>query len=211
MGIFSWFARRKKPAADDLATFLSTFSHTSDAVVGKDSISFAAMDLIASSFAGLSGQFYNRDTKQAVKEHWLYDLNNVPNIDETNFTFFYNSVIDCFSSGNVYCFLYPGDDGEIVSMFRLSPARVRVRRETDNRKVFNVGGRDYVDKNILHIPSRYGYNRLVGKSIFTVCKQIFKNIADLDSFLINSFNNGVGNRFVIDIRKSVIVTKRVDE
>jgi HK97 family phage portal protein len=210
MSIFSRFFRRNKPSASDLSSFLNTFSHASDAEVGKDATSFAAMDLIASSFAGLSGQFYDRGTRQAVKEHWLYGLVNDPNIDETKFIFFYNSAVDYFSSGNVYYFLYPGEGGEILSMFRLNPARVRVRREADNRKVFSIGGKDYTAENVLHIPARYGYNGLVGKSIFSVCRTVFKNTADLDGFLINSFNNGVGNRLVLDVRKSYPNAKKED-
>jgi HK97 family phage portal protein len=176
------------------------FSHGSDAVVGKDATSFSALDLIASSFAGLSGQFYDRDTRQNVKDHYLYDLINFPNADETKFQFFYNSAVDYFSSGNVYYYLFDLD-GEIVSMFRLNPANVRVKRDSNNRKVFVLNGQDYTSEKILHIPSRYGYNGLVGKSIFSVCGQIFSNTSELDSYINNSFNNGVGNRLIIDISK----------
>jgi HK97 family phage portal protein len=53
----------------------------------------------------------------------------------------------------------------------------------------------------LHIPSRYGYDGLKGKSIFSECNQIFANSSELDNYINNSFNNSIGNRLIIDITK----------
>jgi HK97 family phage portal protein len=54
---------------------------------------------------------------------------------------------------------------------------------------------------VLHIPSRYGYDGLTGKSIFNECSRIFTNSSELDAYINNAFNNAVGNRVVIDITK----------
>jgi HK97 family phage portal protein len=158
------------------------------------------MDLICSSFAGLSGHFYDRETKREVKKHWLYDLILYPNFDETKFQFFYNSAKDYFN-GNVYWYKYDNGDGEVISLFRLNPNNVLVKRNLSNQKIFSYNGIEYDYRKILHIPSRYGYDGLKGKSIFNECNKIFSNTSELDEYINNSFNNSIGNRLIIDITK----------
>jgi HK97 family phage portal protein len=196
MGFFNFFKRADKRAE----TNQKVFSNSSDTITGKDSTSFAAIDLICSSFASLSGFFYNKNTKQALKEHNLYELILNPNYDECKFQFFYNSAKDYFN-GNVFWYKYDNEDGDIVSLFRLNPKNVFVKRNIDNQKVYTYNGIEYDYRKILHIPSRYGYNGLIGQSIFDVCNKIFSNTAEIDDFINNSFNNSIGNRLVIDITK----------
>lgn len=176
------------------------FTSSSNSVTGQDSTGFAAVDLICSSVANLSCAFYDKETKQAVKDYYLYDLIHNPNIDETKFQFFYNSVKD-YINGNVYWYIYDNEDGDIVSLFRLNPNSVKVKRNGYNQKIFSYNGLEYTSEKILHIPSRYGYNGLIGKSIFTECNQIFSNALELDSYIKNSFDNNIGNRLIIDITK----------
>jgi HK97 family phage portal protein len=196
MNLLSIFKRKNKRAE----TIQKIFSNSSDVITGKDATSFAAVDLICSSFANLSGFFYDKRTKQAIKDHSLYDLLLYPNYDETKFQFFYNSAKDYFN-GNVYWYKYDNEDGEIVSLFRLNPNNVVVKRDLSNRKVYFYNGIDYDYRKILHIPSRYGYDGLKGKSIFNECNRIFSNTSELDDYINNSFNNSIGNRLIIDITK----------
>jgi HK97 family phage portal protein len=198
MGLFQLFKRANKK--NDLGWLLKAFSSGSDAVTGKDSTSFAAIDLICSSFAGLSGSFYNKTTRQAVKDHYLYNLISEPNFDETRFQFFYNSAKDYFN-GNVFWYKYDNEEGEVVSLFRLNPSSVRVKRNLSNQKVFTYNGVEYDYRKILHIPSRYGYDGLTGKSIFNECTTIFSNTAELDAYINNAFNQSIGNRLIIDVTK----------
>jgi HK97 family phage portal protein len=196
MGIFNIFKRTNKRAE----TIQKIFSSSSDMITGKDATSFAAIDLICSSFANLSGSYYNKITKQAIKGHNLYNLINEPNFDETKFQFFYNSAKDYFN-GNVFWYKYDNEDREIVSLFRLNPNNVIVRRDLSNRKVYSYNGIDYDYRKILHIPSRWGYDGLKGKSIFNECNRIFSNTSEIDEYVNNSFNNSIGNRLIIDITK----------
>jgi HK97 family phage portal protein len=196
MSIANFFKRKNKK----LQVIQKVFSSGSDVITGKDSTSFAAIDLICSSFANLSGSFYDKRTKQEVKDHNLYALINEPNFDETKFQFFYNSVKDYFN-GNVYWYKYDNEDGETVSLFRLNPGSVRVKRNLENQKIFTYDGIEYDYRKILHIPSRYGYNGLIGKSVFNECNVIFSNTSELDTYIANSFNNSIGNRLIIDITK----------
>ncbi|MDR1876128.1 MAG: phage portal protein [Flavobacteriaceae bacterium] len=197
MGFFNNLFKRKTNTRNDIQ---KVFNHSSDYLTNRDATSFAAIDLICSSFANLSGYFYDRYTKQSIKEHLLYDLISNPNYDEAKFTFFYNSAIDYFN-GNVFWFKYDDSDGNIISLFRLNPSVVRVNRNLQNQKIFSYNGVEYDYRKILHIPSRYGYNGLIGKSIFSECSKIFSNTSELDDFINNSFNNSVGNRLIIDITK----------
>jgi HK97 family phage portal protein len=196
MAFFNLFKRKNEKAR----VVQTTFSSNSDVTTGKDSTSFAAIDLICSSFANLSGFFYDKRTKQSLKEHNLYELINNPNYDETKFQFFYNSAKDYFN-GNVYWYKYDNEDGEVVSLFRLNPNNVVVRRNLDNQKTYAYNGIEYDYRKILHVPSRYGYDGLKGKSIFSECNQIFSNTAEIDAYINNSFNNSIGNRLIIDITK----------
>jgi HK97 family phage portal protein len=195
MSIFNIFKRKNEKAQ----AIQKVFTSGSDAIVGRDSTSFAAMDLICSSFANLSGFFYDRETKKDLKSHRLYELILRPNFDETKFQFFYSSAKDYFN-GNVYWYKYD-EGGETVSLFRLNPNNVRVKRNLSNQKIFTYNGVEYDYRKILHIPSRYGYDGLTGKSIFTECNQIFSNTAEIDNYVNNSFNNSIGNRLIIDVTK----------
>jgi HK97 family phage portal protein len=194
MNFFNIFKRKNAPVIQKV------FISSSDTITGKDSTSFAAIDLICSSLANLSGSFYSKSTKQEIKDHYLYNLILDPNFDETKFQFFYNSVKDYFN-GNVYWYKFDNSEGEITSLFRLNPSNVKVSRNQNNQKIFSYNGMEYDYRKILHIPSRYGYNGLIGKSIFNECNTIFSNTSELDNFINNSFNNSIGNRLIIDITK----------
>jgi HK97 family phage portal protein len=196
MGIFNNIFKRTNKRAEIIQ---KVFSNSSDFITGRDATSFSAIDLICSSFANLSGYFYNKRTKQAIKDHNLYELINEPNFDENKFQFFYNSAKDYFD-GNCYWYKYD-DNGLITSLFRLNPNNVIVKRDLTNQKIYSYNGIDYNYKKILHIPSRWGYDGLKGKSIFSMCNQIFQNTSEIDSYVNNSFNNSIGNRLIIDISK----------
>ena len=175
------------------------FISNSDIVTGRDSTSFACVDIIASAIAGLSGSFYNSNTRKIIKNHYLYDLINHPNADEARFLFFYNLVKDIYN-GNAYLYKYL-IDSRVVSLFRLDNNKVKVSKNTFNQKIFHYNGKDYTSDHILHIPSRYGYDGIKGRSIFDECRNIFNTMAELDSYVVNSFNNSIGNRLIIDITK----------
>jgi HK97 family phage portal protein len=191
------FIKRKREKTETIGKI---FSSSSDIITGNDSTSFAAIDLICASFANLSGFFYDRETKEVIKNNSLYELLQEPNFDETKFQFFYNSAKDYFN-GNVYWYKYHNNEGEVVSLFRLNQNSVKVKRDLNNQKIFTYNGNDYDYREILHIPSRYGYNGLIGKSIFRECDRIFNNSTELDAYINNSFNNSIGNRLIIDISK----------
>jgi HK97 family phage portal protein len=201
--VFDFLKRKKSPIK--YATFVSGY----DSQTGSDSTSFAAIDLICGSLASLGFDFYNHANREKT-EHNLKELLNDPNGEDTRFLFFYNSAKDYFHSGNVYWYKYD-IDGEIVSLFRINPDDVRVQRDGfTNEKLFYYNGAVYTSEKILHIPSRFGYNGLVGDSIFSVCNDIFKNASNLDLYVKNSFNNSVGKRLIIDITNADMTNEQID-
>jgi HK97 family phage portal protein len=202
------FLKRRKKGPIKYATFLSGY----DSLTGSDSTSFAAIDLICGSLASLGFDFYNYFNREKT-EHSLKELLKDPNREDTRFLFFYNSAKDYFHSGNVYWYKYD-IDGEIVSLFRINPNDVRAQRDSvTNEKLFYYNGGVYTGEKILHIPSRFGYNGLVGDSIFSVCADIFKGASNLDLYVKNSFNNAVGKRLVIDVSQgnTDMTNEQIDE
>jgi HK97 family phage portal protein len=200
------FLKRKKKSPIKYATFTSGY----DSLTGSDSTSFAAIDLICGSFASLGFDFFNYANREKT-EHGLKELLNDPNREDTRFLFFYNSAKDYFHSGNVYWYKYDMG-GEIVSLFRINPYDVRAQRDGfTNEKLFYYNGKVYTSENILHIPSRFGFNGLVGDSIFSVCSDIFDNASNLDLYVKNSFSNSVGKRLIIDITGSEMTNEQIEE
>jgi HK97 family phage portal protein len=166
----------------------------------KDATAFAAIDLAGSTIGNLSYGFYSEDkTKKALMED-LEDLLRFPNEDEGHFEFFYGMTMDYFA-GNVYL-LKAKAGGRVASLFRLPPKEVRAERDRlTGRKAFSYKGEKYSGEEVLHIPSRYGYNGLVGKDVFSACRSVFEKSAEIDEYVNNSFKYGVGSRVVIDISK----------
>jgi HK97 family phage portal protein len=199
------FLKRKKPPIK-----YTLFNLPFNGEVGKDSTSFAALDMVCSSFSNLGFDFYSKFTREKT-DHQLKELLNDPNIDETKFQFLYNSAKDYYNSGNVYWYKF-NMDGEIKSLFRLNPNDILIKRETiSNEKKFFYNGMIFNSDTIIHIPSRFGYNGLVGQSIFNTAREVFSTSAVLDEYSKNTFANNVGKRLVIDIGDSQFTQDQLTE
>lgn len=195
--ILSIFTRNKKAKPIDYS--IGSFT-TSTAQSRKDSTSAACLDLICSAFADLHGAMYSSVSGDRVTGHWLDILLKEPNLDETRYQFLYQSALDYFN-GNVY-WLKAKKSDQVISMFRLDPNKMRVSRDdSTNMKVFSYKGKAYSSDEIVHIPSRFGYNGLVGRSIFSEYSAVFQASNEIDDFVNNSFNNSLGKRAIIDISK----------
>ena len=195
---FNWIAGKR-----DAGNLQAIFTRTDfdNGGLGTCATSWAAVDLIASSFSTISFNFYDSVNREAMKDYPLYRLLRNPNLEDTSFQFFYSSCVDYLKDGNVYWFLRDNDRGELTSLFRLDPKTVSVGKDALNRKVFTHDGKEYLSDKILHIPSRYKFDGIRGKSIFQEASSIFRLSREIDEFVRNSYNNGVGNRLVMDISK----------
>ena len=192
------FKRNRK--AHTTPMFIRDGRSAIDFVVQRDSISFACIDRIANAIAGLSFGIYDKKNHKKV-EHSLYDVLKEPNKDETHSLFFYQLVKDYYN-GNIYLYKYTDENGEIISLFRLNPAAVNVSRDEYNRKTYSYNGKIYYSNDILHIPSRFGYDGKIGHSIFVEASKAFDTASSLETYTDNTFNNNLGKRLIIDIEKA---------
>lgn len=163
-----------------------------------DATSQACIDLISSTIATMPLDLYSRSTREKRTEHYLHRVLKDPNADETRSVLFYNITKD-YINGNVFIYKYYDEDGDISSLFRLNPKEVMVYRDTFNKKIFYYKNKEYDYRQILHIPSRWGYDGTVGKSIFEYAKNVFNITKEIDDYTNNAFNNSLGKRLVIDI------------
>lgn len=202
MNIFNRLFKRNAKATFP-PEFLTTKFPNQNTYLGKDATAFAAIDKIANSFAALDFGIYSYDTREKQRDHYLYKLLKEPNKEETHSIFFTSIIQDYFNSGNVYLFISRDADNIPVSLFRINPKSVDVTRdEYTNEKIFKYKGKQFTANDILHVPSRWDYNGLVGKSIFDACGEIFNTSLALDAYTKNTFENSLGKRLAIDISKA---------
>lgn len=208
MGIFK-FKRNKN--AEVVPSFVKDYASTIRRELAIDQTSFACIDRIATAFAGLSYGVFDAKTKEKQPRNSVYELLKEPNLEESHSLFFYQLIQDYYE-GNVYLLKSFDEDGNVVSLFRLNPSQVIVTRNTDpnkpHYKVYTYNGiradgtkftQNYKHYEILHIPSRFGYDGLIGHSIFKECRKAFETAQDLDEYTQNSFANSLGKRLVADL------------
>ena len=194
-----FFRQNKKATSKPLFLGRNTFTARN---IEADPVAFACIDRIATTIAGLSFGVYYVNSGKKAENNTLYETLKEPNLDETGFFFRYQLVLDYFSRGNVYLYIDRDEKGQCINLFRLNPAEVMVSRDEFNRKKYSYYGKVYYADKVLHIPSRFGYDTLKGRSIFDVCSDSFATNAELDKWTHSSFNNGINSRLVIDVSES---------
>lgn len=202
MGIFN-FRKRKKTneiktrSVDSLIGYGQSFFNS---LQGMDGTTFSCIDKIASSVASLSYGVYDKNTKQKIR-HRITDLLDEPNAEDIHFNFMYRIVKDYFENGNIYIYKYLKGE-EVISIFRLPPESVIVKRDSYNNKIFGVKGKEYTSQNVLHIPARFGYDGNKGYSVFDITKGVFDVTQALAEYTNNTFGNTIEKRLIIDITKA---------
>ena len=216
MGFFSIFKRSNpNPKAQERPQDLRDFRHASAKLTGRDSTSFATIDRIAGEFAGLSYGIYNKRTNKEVPNHPLYAVLARPNMEDLHFNFFYQSIVDYYNGGILWK-RGLGTEGQLVSLFRLSPSEVTVTRDQFTReRIFLHNGKRYTDKEILYIPSRFDYSTVNGgTSIFKAANAAFDTVHKLDNYTNSAFDKGIsGKRLIIDISNALpdATKEQIDE
>jgi len=174
--------------------------------IKNNSIALACMDIIGTCVASLPIDVYKKSAQG--REKIQNDISKVikrPNIDEPKSIFYYSIVKDYFNSGNIYLHKTYNGSGILNGLYRLDADKVEVKRDDSNRKVYSYSGNTYTSFNILHIPSRYGYNGLKGQSIFSYYSGAFELALALDEYFKKSFSNGFGNgkRLLLDLSEMI--------
>lgn len=198
--MFGIFKRKANIQAEVQPKIISDYGFLNIQKGGVSSTAFACIDRIANEFALLNCHIYDCKTRQRVNRHRLYSILRQPNAEDCHYNFFYQSAVDYFHGG---CFwLKAKVSGEVVSLFRMQPSMVSVRRNSEtNRRIFEYNGKSFSDDDIIYVPSRFDYSTLTGgRSIFRAAQSAFDVAESLDTFTQSSFTNGVvGNRIVIDV------------
>ena len=203
MGLFNRFNRKINKNAKNRPLQLANARNSTSLFVYKDGAAFACIDRISSEFGLLNYSIYDRKTREKVAEHPLYSVLKQPNLDDRHFNFFYQSANDYFKKGAFWFKSYV--NGEIVSLFRLEPTRVKVTRDIDtNRLVFYYNGGKYSSEEILYIPSRFDFSTKTGGSaISEALSSVFETSGNIEEYTQFSFKNGlVGGRPVINISEA---------
>ena len=199
-----FFKRKKNKRAQNPPKIARDYTSGNLPLVGEDSTAFACVDKIAASFASLNYAVYDARTRQKATGARLMAVLKEPNLEERHFNFFYQSAIDYFSGGCYWLKVVSG--GELVSLFRLAPHLVTIRRNDLTReKQYLYQGEVYTAADVLHIPSRFGYSTLRGgQSIYSAARSVFDTARDLESYTQSSFTHGtVGRRLVIDVQQAL--------
>ena len=164
-----------------------------------------AVDIICSYFASLSLKVYSSRKKSELTDHWFSALIRSPNEDDVPFHFFYQLAHDYLCKGKALIYIYTDSATDTpTALFRIPPDEVIIYRDEGMEKKFIYRRKELTRKNILHIPSRFGFDGTDGKSIFSVNGETFTTFAELNRQLRDSTKDYalVGDRPVIDATES---------
>lgn len=160
------------------------------------------VDKISNTLATLPINLYihTKDGKKLAVGHTLFRLLEHPAFEETP-TLFYSTLIrQILLKGNAYIHLGRNSKGEIVNFALVDPTLVRVVRDNNFKKLFEISGKVYTEREILHIPYiGKGYNGTIGFSPV----QIHRDLINIDNKLLNYintyFDNSLGQRYAIEL------------
>lgn len=91
----------------------------------------------------------------------------------------------------------------MVNLSIIDPTKVKVSRDENYRKLFNVNGKVYTERDVLHIPyNGPGYNGTIGVSPIETNKEIIELDNLLLAYIQSYFNNSVGTRVSLELGPS---------
>jgi hypothetical protein len=145
----------------------------------------------------MAGHFHDENNKRKYID--LENLIDNPNIRETRFTLLYNLVKDYFN-GNAFVRVHEG------WIERLNPDYCIIDLVSNTVLYQDRINEQHIPlANIIHIPSRYGYDGVLGKSIFEVFKRVYLRTHNIDDYVQDTYdiNGQLQKRLVIDISNTV--------
>lgn len=198
MGLFNFLQKRAAVNTHYIVTGSSAGYQYNPAT---HPVALACIDLIAGAVASLPIDLYRKrenGSRERVKDHPLARILKRPNLTTPPWLFFYQMVVDYFN-GNFYAIKYR--TGETVTgLLRIDPktiepikSGVTVEYLTQDRK--------YSADEIFHIPSRYGFDGLKGKSIFEHYRSAFDLAIAMDNYFRATMDNSFGadKKAILDI------------
>ena len=165
----------------------------------------ACVNKICNTLSVLPLQLYahTKTGKRLAISNPLFRVLEDPAYEETP-TLFYNSLIRCILlKGNGYAYISRNKNGEIISLSIIDPNKVKVSRDENYRKLFNVNGKVYTEREVLHIPyNGPGYNGTIGVSPIETNKELIDLDNTLLAYIQTYFNNSVGQRYSVKLGDS---------
>lgn len=160
------------------------------------------VDKIANTLATLPINLYShsKSGKKLAVGHPLFHLLEHPAYEETPVLWYSTLIRHILLKGNAFIYLGRDSKGTVVNLSLCEPSKVKVQRDNNFRKIFNIDGKIYTERDILHIPYLgKGYNGTRGFSPV----QIHKDVIDLNNKLLNYinayFDNSLGTRYALEL------------
>lgn len=213
MGLF--FNRKSKTEAETREFFPETnyvggpmlFS------VEKNPTVSACVNKICNTLGILPLQLYahTKTGKRLAVSNPLFKVLEHPSYEETP-SLFYNTLIrHILIKGNAFLYISRNNRGEIINFSIIDPNKVRVFRDTDYNKIFEIQGKIYTEREVLHIPYiGAGYNGTIGLSPVDAHRELIELDNNLLHYINVYFNNSVGTRFALEMPDQTQGTKNAE-
>jgi HK97 family phage portal protein len=157
---------------------------------------------IANTLAQTKLSLYARKTgggRTPAVFHSLFGVIKKPAIEETP-TLFYSTLLkQLLLKGNAYVYLARNEEGVIVSFSLVNPDQVTIYRDSTFRKYYSIDGKNYSEKNILHIPYPNSYNGTKGISPVVTSKELIDLDNELLTYIKKYFQNSLGSRMALEM------------
>ena len=193
MRIRDIFKKRSFFPETSLPSFTGVFSPELNPTVA------ACGNKIANTLSVLPLQLYvhTKNGKRKATFNPLFRILENPAYEETSTLFYGTMVRHIIFNGNAYIYKMRAE-GQLAGLSLVDPKKVKVTRDSSGKKIFNIEGKAYSSKEILHIPyPGTGYNGTLGKSP----AETHRELIDLDNKLLdyinNYFDNSLGSRYAL--------------
>lgn len=161
----------------------------------------ACVNKICNTLGVLPLQLYahTKTGKRLAVNNPLFKVLEHPSYEETP-SLFYNTLIrHMLLRGNAFVYLGRNQSGDIVNFSIVDPYKVRVVRDSDYNKLFNIDGTVYTEREILHIPYiGAGYNGTIGVSPVEAHRELIELDNNLLRYIDVYFNNSIGTRYSLE-------------
>lgn len=179
----------------------STLSFTAD----RNPTVATCIDRIAKTFSTLTPTLYayTKGGKKLAVGNPVFHVLEHPAYEETPALFWGTLLRFLLYKGNAYIFKSYSTNGELVDLSLVNPSDVTVSRDDGNRKTYNIRGKIYTDREILHIPyPGTGYNGTLGKSPIDTHRDLITLDNTILEYVSNYFDNSTGTRIAVELGSS---------
>ena len=126
---------------------------TIDNALGVPSI-WSAVNFLAGTMAGLPLHVYRRtaDGRARVTTDVAPILNETANDGMSSFEWLKYTFEQVFTGGRAVTYIERAANGRVINLWPLDPAKIRVERKNDGRKIYKYDTRTYLANEVIDIP-----------------------------------------------------------